>query len=247
MSLIQLFDIPIQNITMSSAVEQITTAANSHETTSIYFINAHCINVARNDVDYQTIIKNNVYNYADGIGIKLAANAFGIPLTDNVNGTDMFPLLCDEMQRNNLKVYFLGASQERLDALIQNTQQKYPNLNIAGHHHGFFTGGETQSIIQHINECKPDVLLAALGVPKQEKWIDQYKDQLNVPVLVGVGGLFDFYSGAIPRAPLWMRRIGMEWLFRFYQEPARLWQRYLIGNITFLLYVLYWKYRQPSD
>lgn len=247
MNLIHLFDIPIQNITMTSAVEQITTAANSHESTTFYFINAHCINVARNDVDYQTIIKNNLYNYADGIGMKLAANAFGTPLTDNVNGTDLFPLLCEEMQKKNLKVYFLGSSHERLDALIQNTQHTYPNLNIAGHHHGYFANDDSQPIIHNITECKPDVLFVAMGVPKQEKWISQFKDQLNVKVLIGVGGLFDFYSGAIPRAPLWMRRIGMEWLFRFYQEPARLWQRYLIGNITFLLYVLYWKYLQPSD
>lgn len=241
MSQIQLFNIPIQNIMMQSAIGRIISSVQNKTSTPVYFINAHCINVARNDPSYQKIIQQNPYNYADGIGMKLAAKAFGLSLADNVNGTDMFPLLCEEMQNRGLSLYCLGASPERLQSLIENMNEQYPKLTIAGYHHGFFQEDESHSIIDHINKCKPDVLLVALGVPKQEKWIDQHKDQLNVPVMMGVGGLFDFYSGAIPRAPLWMRRTGLEWLFRFYQEPARLWQRYLIGNITFLFYTLYWK------
>lgn len=239
MTEINLLGIPIQNITMQQAVGQIQNAIHSNHSSSFFFVNAHCINVARNDEEYRMILQQNQYNYADGTGMTLAAKCFGIHMVDNVNGTDMFPLLCRELHISGTSMYLLGATPDRLEALIKNINTQYPTLQIAGHHHGYFDWNDNPQIIDDIRKSKPDVLLVAMGVPIQEKWIHKHAKQLGVPAILGVGGLFDFYSGAIPRAPVWMRRIGMEWLFRLYQEPARLWKRYLIGNITFLTEVIY--------
>lgn len=243
MTKIKLLDIPIQNILLEQAVDNILDDLRSHHTSTIYFINAHCVNIAATDHEYREIVIHNHCNYADGIGMKLAANFFGISLVDNVNGTDLFPLLCRALQESGYSVYLLGAAPERLRNLVQNLKQDYPSLRIAGYHHGYFSHNENQQVIEQIRSCEPDVLLAAMGVPIQEKWIHIYSPQLGVPVMMGVGGLFDFYSGAIPRAPQWMRRIGLEWLYRFYQEPSRLWRRYLIGNMMFLMRVIYQRIR----
>ncbi|MBZ0255740.1 WecB/TagA/CpsF family glycosyltransferase, partial [bacterium] len=114
-------------------------------------------------------------------------------------------------------------------------ETQYPKLHIVGVQDGFFEEKETPQIIQIIKETKTDILFVAMGVPKQEKWIAKYAAQSGARVAIGVGGLFNFYAGRIPRAPKWMRACGLEWLHRMLKEPGRLWKRYLIGNITFLV------------
>ncbi|MEO0974539.1 MAG: WecB/TagA/CpsF family glycosyltransferase, partial [Pseudomonadota bacterium] len=107
---------------------------------------------------------------------------------------------------------------------------------IVGAEHGYFTSEGEAAVLQRINDAAPDILLVAFGVPRQDEWLAKHMHQLDVGAAMGVGGLFDFYSGRIPRAPLWLRKLGLEWMFRLHQEPARLMRRYLIGNITFTLW-----------
>jgi N-acetylglucosaminyldiphosphoundecaprenol N-acetyl-beta-D-mannosaminyltransferase len=116
---------------------------------------------------------------------------------------------------------------------------KYPRLEIAGMHHGYFDSRHTSTIVNDINTSGAHILLVAMGAPRQDLWLAALREELRVPILMGVGGLFDFYSGNIRRAPMWMREIGLEWVWRLLQEPERMWRRYLIGNPLFLYRV--WK------
>jgi len=112
--------------------------------------------------------------------------------------------------------------------------QRFPDLRIAGARDGYFTTEEEPAVVAEINDSGAAILLVAFGVPRQELWIASRRNELKTPVCLGVGGLFDFYSGRIARAPVWMREIGLEWVWRMLQEPKRMWRRYIIGNPLFL-------------
>jgi N-acetylglucosaminyldiphosphoundecaprenol N-acetyl-beta-D-mannosaminyltransferase len=118
--------------------------------------------------------------------------------------------------------------------------ERYPGVRLAGCRDGYFAPEENAAVVAAIRKARPDVLLVAFGAPRQELWLDQWSAELEVPVSFGVGGLFDFYSGRIRRAPLWMRETGLEWVYRLIQEPRRMWKRYLVGNVVFLYRV--WRY-----
>ena len=177
--------------------------------------------------------------FADGIGIRIGAGLNGQLVKDNVNGTDMFPRLCQRLAEQGVGVYLLGGREGVAEQAALRMQQRFPELIISGHQHGYFDANNTQAVIDDINASGAAVLLVAMGAPAQELWIEQYADQLAPSVNIGVGGLFDFYSGRISRAPLWLRQIGMEWIWRLSQEPARMWRRYVLGNPVFLARV--WK------
>jgi N-acetylglucosaminyldiphosphoundecaprenol N-acetyl-beta-D-mannosaminyltransferase len=112
--------------------------------------------------------------------------------------------------------------------------KRYPGLRIAGARDGYFKSHEEQSVVDDINSSGARILLVAFGAPRQELWLKRWRSELEPPVGMGVGGLFDFYSGRMPRAPVWMREMGLEWVFRLMQEPGRMWRRYVIGNPLFL-------------
>jgi N-acetylglucosaminyldiphosphoundecaprenol N-acetyl-beta-D-mannosaminyltransferase len=117
-------------------------------------------------------------------------------------------------------------------------ETRYPGLTVSGTQHGYYEAAETTQVKARIRAAQADVLLVAMGAPKQELWIRQHAEETGVKVALGVGGLFDFYGGRIERAPVWMREIGMEWLFRLGKEPRRMWKRYLVGNAVFAARIL---------
>ena len=158
----------------------------------------------------------------------------------------MLPFLCSLAEENKFSIFLLGGKPGIPEKMRENLLLKYPDLNIVGVHHGFFDR-ETEEgyIIDEINKASADILLVAFGAPTQEKWIYNHRKQLKPQILMGVGGLFDFFSGNIPRAPKWMREMGFEWIFRLLQEPKRMWKRYIIGNPVFIFRVFRWKFKQP--
>ncbi len=231
-----LFEFPIQNVNKMDAVQQIVTHLQNETTQPIFFINAHCVNAAFSDEQYRRILQNNHLNYADGVGMQIASRLLKAPLVDNVNGTDLFPLLCQTL--NSLpsppRIFLLGGEPGIAERLKSKMLEQYPRVRICGNHHGHFSDDENDTIALAIRESNADLLLVAMGVPKQEKWIAQYITHCGVKAAMGVGGLFNFYSGHIPRAPKWMQQIGLEWVHRLWQEPTRLGKRYLLGNVVFL-------------
>lgn len=229
--------IPIHDVTLDEAVDEILAPVQHESLRQVCFVNAHCVNVAWRDDAYRERLHHAWRCYADGIGMKIAARVLARPLRDNVNGTDLFPRLCDRMAHLGTRIYLLGGEPGVTDELIRWLSSIYPSLPVAGHHHGFFGAKEESAVLEDIRQSGTEVLFVAMGVPRQDLWISQHREELPGLVALGVGGLFNFYSGRIPRAPHWMRRTGMEWVHRFWQEPARLWQRYWVGNVVFLVRV----------
>ena len=232
---IELLDIAIANYTMSDAVQRIGQLAQGAHCQQVAFVNPDCLNIAHRDADYHAVLDRTPLVFADGIGIHLALKWFvGTAMQDNVNGTDMFPRLCRLAEESALPIYFIGGQPGIAEAVAANAQQRFPRLQVAGYRDGYFSADETAAVIDTINQSGARILLTAMGAPRQEKWIDQHRSQLRCGVAIGVGGLFDFYAGRIRRAPLWMREIGLEWVYRLLQEPGRMWRRYVIGNPLFL-------------
>jgi N-acetylglucosaminyldiphosphoundecaprenol N-acetyl-beta-D-mannosaminyltransferase len=234
---VSILGIPISNFSLEEAANQIVRLAESGGRHQVCFINADCVNVAFRDPHYRAVLLRSDLVFADGIGMRLAGQLLRRPIRQNVNGTDLLPALCSAAAAHSLGIYLLGGRPGVAEAAAEWMRKQQPALRICGGRHGFFELQEEPALIEAIRQSGADILLVALGAPKQEFWIDRHKAALP-GVSIGVGGLFDFYSGSIPRAPVWMREIGMEWFFRFLQEPNRMWRRYFLGNLVFLLRVL---------
>jgi len=233
-----LLGIRINNLTMAEALDTILQWAEAGEAKQVCFVNADCANIAYKDQAYLQVLREANLCLADGIGLKLAAKLLGQDIKQNVNGTDLFPQLCGALCGRNLGVFLLGAREHAAQGVADWIRTHFPEVQLCGWQHGYFPPEQEQEVIQRIKNSGAHLLLVAFGSPTQDLWIHEHLKDTGVKVAMGVGGLFDFYSGRISRAPLWMREIGMEWVYRLIQEPGRLWKRYLIGNGMFLWRVL---------
>lgn len=223
----------VVNAGIAETVYWIADRAQSRTTTQIAFLNAHCANIARKDWRYRDTLQNVDALLPDGSGISLAAKLDGEALGENLNGTDLFGPLCRCLAFRKIPVFFLGGQQGVAETAAENAVADCPNLNVAGTQHGFFSPREEEAVIDKINASGARVVFVAFGVPSQDIWLARVRHRLHAPIILGVGGLLDFVSGRIPRAPEWMRKSGTEWLYRLKCEPRRMWQRYLVGNFTF--------------
>jgi len=224
------FGVPFFCGTMNEALQQIDELVKSKKSHHVAFINAHCLNIAYKNRKYKKILKECSAVFADGIGAKIGAKMLCCKVEENVNGTDMFPLLAEKPYR----IYLFGGAPGVAEKALENAGKLNGKAEFAGCADGFFKAKSEEEIFAELSELKVDILLVALGVPKQEEWIKSHLDQLPGCVAIGVGGLLDFVSGRIPRAPLWMRKANIEWCFRLYCEPIRLFKRYIIGNPLFI-------------
>lgn len=240
------FDVTIVNTSMEEAIDWIESRASTFDgnTCQLAFVNPDCLNIAYTSEEYREVLQASERVLPDGIGIHVGCRLLGTSLKANVNGTDLFPRLCERFAETGHSIYLLGARPGVAQAAAEAMQAKYPGLEFAGARDGYFSEDEETEVIESINASGAAVLLVAFGVPKQELWLAQNKGRLRIPVQMGVGGLFDFYSGRIPRAPQWLRELGMEWSWRLLQEPGRMWKRYLVGNWVFLYRV--WKQSKRS-
>lgn len=244
----KIFGVKIDAVSMDEALRKIDSAiARARETdkcAEFSFVNAHCLNVARSDAEYARILNSCDAVFPDGSGVKIAGKILGFGVPENVNGTDMFEHLC----RSGHSLFLLGAAEGIAEKAMRNVKLKYPQAVILGAECGYFANAEAErEIVSKINSANPDLLLVAMGVPKQEKWIAAHSGKLRCGAAMGVGGLFDFASGRIPRAPAFLRKIGLEWTYRLYQEPRRLFKRYIFGNPKFLLSVILSKFKKTNS
>ena len=204
--------------------------------TKVGFLNAHNANVAAADPEFERILGDFLI-LPDGVGVDVAAKLlYGAPFPANLNGTDFIPAFL-RSARQPLKVGLLGASRENADRAAVRLSELAPQHKVEVIHHGFFNDSDEPEILDRLAKFRPDVLLVAMGVPRQEFWIAGNLDQEHCTLPIAVGALFDFLSGAVPRAPGIVRSLRLEWLFRLLIEPGRLWRRYIVGNPLFLLRV----------
>jgi N-acetylglucosaminyldiphosphoundecaprenol N-acetyl-beta-D-mannosaminyltransferase len=171
---------------------------------------------------------------ADGLPLVWASRLVGEPLPERINGCDLMTRLLAEGGRHGLRVYFLGATEEVVTRLVEIVREQHPALEVAGYRNGYFSEEECPEVVRQVRESGADILFVGISSPFKETWSSQYREELSVPVILCVGGSFDVLAGFVRRAPRWVQKVGMEWFWRFGQEPRRLWKRYLVNNSLFL-------------
>lgn len=169
----------------------------------------------------------------DGMGVVWGARLCGHQVSERVAGIDLFQALLALAEEKSYSVYFLGATENTVAQLVTDMSQRFPQLKIAGAHHGYFWDDE-QAIVEQIKNSQAQMLFVAISSPKKEIFINRWKGSLGINFVMGVGGSFDVLTGKVKRAPLWMQRTGLEWFYRIIQEPRRMWKRYLVTNCLFL-------------
>lgn len=236
---IKVLGLPINNTSMNEAIDLINKKLHSTEKASQFcFVNADCANLSVKNTEYKAVLNRAEFVFADGIGMKIAGKLLKTGIKQNVNGTDLFPRLCEKLSGTGKKIFLLGAKPEIAETVKDWVKTNYPETEICGTQHGYFSTEDEPQILQKINDSQTDLLLVAFGAPRQDVWIAENLSNLEIKAAIGVGGLFDYFSGRIPRAPQWLREMGLEWFFRFYQEPRRMWRRYFVGNFVFLSRVI---------
>lgn len=227
-------DIWVDNLTTDELVHEIIQRARRGVPSRVFYANAHCVNVAAWDQDYRAILLAADVVYPDGYGVILASRILGEPLRARVTASDCFVDFCKASAVERIRLFLLGASPEVVEAAATSLRRRVPDLDIAGTLGGYFGPQMEDQVVDAVNHAAPDVLVVGMGVPRQEKWLHRNADRLTCPVVWGVGGLFDFLSGRTTRSPQWLADLWLEWVFRMFQEPRRMWRRYLVGNPVFL-------------
>ena len=231
---------PLHPVTTAQVMRIILARAASPEGAPlrVAYLNAHCSNVAAENAGYRQSLNRCDLVYADGQAVVWGARFLGAPVPERVNAGDFILDLCRAASRAGVSLFLLGCAEGLAEKAARAWTQQTPGLSIAGTHHGFFGECDEEVVADGIRTARPDILLVGMSVPRQEEWMDRWAERLGVPVIWCVGALFEYYAGVRPRAPRWMRRAGLEWLFRLALEPGRLWRRYLVGNLAFLRRVL---------
>ena len=170
-----------------------------------------------------------------------AAKKLGVPLSERVTGIDLFQRLVELSAEKGYKVYLFGAKEEVVSRVRAIFEERYPGIQIVGCRNGYFTEADEPRIVADMAASGADMMFVAFSSPKKEYWVHRYLDTIGIPFVMGVGGSFDVVAGVTDRAPKWMQDHGLEWFYRFIQEPGRLWKRYIVGNVKFV--ALTYKYK----
>lgn len=243
MDKIDLFNIHIDNIKFYDAINKIEKLCQKENS----YVLVNTLNVAhlillRKDVVFRNIYPNAEIILTDGVPLIWVSRLLGNPIQEKISGSDLFPKLCEQAAKRGYKIFLLGGKKKAASKTARILKKKYKNIKIAGiccPPFGFEKNQEKNNkVVNMVRNASPDILFVGLGAPKQEKWIFNYKSKYKVPVSIGVGASFEFFSGIVKRAPLWMQKLGLEWFWRLMMEPKRLWKRYLIGNSIFIWLVL---------
>jgi len=211
----------VDKITMDEAVKKVASYIKNKENRHIITLNAEILYRALSDEKLKTVINQADLVTPDGAGIVWASRKLGDPVPERVTGIDLMEALVKEASQQGWKLYLYGAAPGVAELAAANLQKKYKNLNIVGTKDGYISSDLMPDLVADIQAKKPDILFVALGAPKQEFWINMYKDIIRVPVSIGVGGSFDVLAGQVKRAPKLFQDLHAEWLYRLIKEPRR--------------------------
>ena len=235
--------VPVAVVQTTSAVTAIGEALAAHRRLDVVFCNAHTLNLAAGDAAYRSILQRCLC-LNDGIGVDLASRIlYGARFPDNLNGTDFTPVLLDRIA-SPLRLYLLGAKPGVVARVAETVATRWPRHTVVGFHSGYFGTDEAAGVAAAVCAAQPNLVLIAMGNPRQEQWAAAFTDYDGVTM--AVGAWFDFVAGEVPRAPALFRQLRSEWLFRLGLEPGRMWRRYLIGNAVFVARVFRQRRRSPS-
>lgn len=225
----------IDRLNLDQMLSRVLSLAETAGPHLVCYANADCLNRAAKDKAYRHILRRAAVVYADGMSVVWASRLTHEPLPRRLTLGEVWRDAFQKISERGLRVYLLGGKPGVSEKAAEQLRQLFPNLQIAGQHHGFFSDDENEAIVGRINESRPDILMVGMGSPRQEKWLWNNRKSLRVSVRWGVGAALEYAAGVTRQAPPWMRRFGLEWFFRFLLEPRRLWRRYLLGNVLFVL------------
>lgn len=204
-------------------------------------VNASKVNLMEADPELAEIVNACPLINADGASIVWAAKKLGVPLKERVTGIDLFQRLMEVADQKGYGVYLFGAKEEVVTKVKAIFEECYPSIRIVGCRNGYFAEVDEPQIVADMAASGADMMFVAFSSPKKEYWVHRYLDKIRIPFVMGVGGSFDVVAGVTDRAPKWMQDHGLEWFYRFIQEPGRLWKRYIVGNVKFV--ALTYKYK----
>jgi N-acetylglucosaminyldiphosphoundecaprenol N-acetyl-beta-D-mannosaminyltransferase len=245
---VSIANIPVTLFTVESLHEQVRQTILGPDKKMFLHANARLIELANTTEAWLVDFFNNRVDYVmcDGAGVQLAAKLTGQPVPQKIAYNVWFWSFARFLAQNNFTLYFLGSEDKTLLKAIARIQAFEPNVRIVGHHHGYFdkkkTSPQNKIVIDHINAVKPDVILVGFGMPFQETWVKENIADVQAKAFFTCGGAFDFFAGKNPVAPYIFRKFYLEWLFRFFLEPLRLFERAFTSNFRFLKAI--WKTRK---
>lgn len=225
---------PIDPVTLVQAVATVEEAIGRSEAFQQVSINAAKLVRYQQDQSLRTAVDACDLITADGQSVVWAARLLGRPLPERVAGIDLMDALFAAAAQRDHRVFLLGARPAVLEDAERAIVARFPGIEIAGRHHGYFTAEEEPDVVRLIEDARPDMLFIALETPAKELFLGRHRGRLGVPFTMGVGGAFDVLAGGKRRAPRVLRRAGLEWLFRLVQDPRRLARRYVVGNSRFI-------------
>lgn len=232
---VELLGLSFDALTMDTAVERcIEICRGPRSSHTIITANAMQLCMLRRDPDLARACRSGELVLADGMSVVWSLRASGRPVPERVTGVDLMARLLREAGSHRLRVYFLGAKREVVKELVTRVRAQNPGIEIAGFRDGYFSTESHLDIVDEIRASRADMLFVGMPTPFKETWCDLYRDRLDVPLIVGVGGSFDVLAGFIKRAPKWVQSMGMEWFWRLLMEPRKLWKRYLSTNSEFI-------------
>jgi exopolysaccharide biosynthesis WecB/TagA/CpsF family protein len=230
--------VPVATLTTADVRAELLALHAAGRPALVAYANAHALNLATQDAEYHAVLCAAELVLNDGSGLDLAARVEGRRFPENLNGTDLNPKILELAAEQQWSVYFLGAAAGVAKEAAARLTAQIPGLQVVGTRDGYFPPDALGAVVSEIRSIHPDVLMVAMGNPMQEKWLADHLEATGALIGIGVGAFFDFAAVRVPRAPAWMNRLGVEWLFRLCQEPGRLWRRYLVGNPVFVAHVL---------
>ena len=232
---------------LNGSFDSVTTAETSDWATQliklgergyICTVNVAILMMMSADSQLQRFVERASLVVADGQPIVWASRLLSQALPERVTGIDLIDSLAVRAEKEQFRIYLLGATQEVITTAAANLKSRYPKLDICGFDDGYFSASETSERVQAIRQSGAQILIVGMGVPRQEVFLEENWSDLGVNLAIGVGGSFDVIAGKKKRAPFWMQTAGLEWLYRLIQEPQRLWKRYLVTNLQFIYRLL---------
>ena len=236
MTHVEILGVRIARLDRAGALREIERLHGQDAPARVYYANAHTLNLASADPSYRDVLRRADLVLNDGAGVALGARIKGRRFVENLNGSDFNPLIVELAARRGWPVFFLGAAEGVAAEAARKLKTRFPSLQVAGTHHGYETN--LPSLLGEIRSSGAQLLMVAMGNPLQERFLDRHLGATGARLGVGVGAFLDFTAGRVSRAPTWMNKAGVEWVYRLAQEPTRMWKRYIVGNPVFLARVI---------
>ena len=233
---VNILGVKIDNVSYKESLLKIKELVEKGRLGKLSFLvkpNTEIITYAQSDEKFKAILNSADLVTPDGMGLLLASRIIGNRLKERVGGSELMESILGFAEQSGYSVFFLGSRPHVVEKLVVIVKTRFPKIEIVGYHHGYFE--KNTQVIENITQSKPDILFVALGFPKQEVWIYENLKKIKVPLSIAEGGSFDFISGEVKRAPKVLRIIGLEWLFRLFTQPSRIFRQLALAKFSWLI------------